>query len=145
VTEASGRQELVVAHLAQDGWLDGVVRTTVRVSAALAIAALLWRPDHPRMALGVIGGALMVGLAFWAIRGVVATVTTPDESGEIRPVSRAFALVKFFTRHVILALVGYGMMVRLHLDPVGMLVGVSTVVVAAAAAVMGRGRSRGAR
>jgi hypothetical protein len=145
MTEASGRQALVVAPPAEDAWLDGVVRTTVRVSAALAAAALLWRPEQPRMALGVIGGALMVGLAFWAIRGVVVTATTADESGEFRPVSRPFALVKFFTRHVILALVGYGMMVRLHLDPVGMLVGVSTVVVAAAASVMGRGRSRGTR
>jgi hypothetical protein len=40
--------------------------------------------------------------------------------------------VKFFTRHVILGLVAYGMMVRLHLDPIGMLVGVTSVVVAAA-------------
>jgi hypothetical protein len=134
-----------VTHLAQDVLLDEVVRTTVRVAAALAVAALLWRPDHPRIALGVIGGALIVGLAFWAIRGAVTQATTPDEIGEIRPVLRRFALVKFFTRHVILALVAYGMMVRLHLDPVGMLVGVSTVVVAAAAAVVGRGRSRGPR
>lgn len=42
------------------------------------------------------------------------------------------ALVKFFTRHAILALVAYGMMTRLHLDPVGMIVGVTSVVVAAA-------------
>jgi hypothetical protein len=41
-------------------------------------------------------------------------------------------LVKFFTRHAILALAAYVMMVRLHLDPVGLLAGVSSLAVAAA-------------
>jgi hypothetical protein len=52
----------------------------------------------------------------------------------MRPVSRALLLVKFFTRHAILAVTAYVMMVRLHLDPVGMFVGVTSVVVAAAVA-----------
>jgi len=39
--------------------------------------------------------------------------------------------VKSFTRHGILALAAYGMMARLHLDPVAMLVGVSSLVIAA--------------
>jgi hypothetical protein len=42
--------------------------------------------------------------------------------------------VKFFTRHAILAVAAYVMMVRLHLDPVGMFIGVTSVVVAAAVA-----------
>jgi hypothetical protein len=46
--------------------------------------------------------------------------------------ARRRAQVKFFTRHAILALAAYGMMVRLHLDPLGMLVGVSSLFVAAA-------------
>jgi hypothetical protein len=40
--------------------------------------------------------------------------------------------VKFFTRHGIVALAAYGMMVRLHLDPVGLLLGVSSLGVAVA-------------
>jgi uncharacterized membrane protein len=80
---------------------------------------------------GVIGGGVLVGLAIWALVGVVSALMSRDESGEIRPVSRAFPLVKFFTRHVILAFVAYVMMVRLHLDPIGMVVGVTSVVVAA--------------
>ena len=63
--------------------------------------------------------------------GISVRLERRGENGEIRPVSRGFPLVKFFTRHAILAFVAYVMMVRLHLDPVGMLVGVSSVVVAA--------------
>ena len=80
---------------------------------------------------GVIGGGVLVGLAIWALAGVVSALMSRDANGEIRPVSRAFPLVKFFTRHVILAVVAYVMMVRLHLDPIGMVVGVTSVVVAA--------------
>jgi len=39
-------------------------------------------------------------------------------------------LVKFFTRHAIVALAAYGMMVRLHLDPIGLLAGVSSLGIA---------------
>jgi hypothetical protein len=45
-------------------------------------------------------------------------------------------LVKFFTRHAIVALVAYGMMVRLRLDPLGLLAGVSSLVVGVAAEVL---------
>jgi hypothetical protein len=108
--------------------------------AAAAIAAAAWRPDHLRLAAGVVGGGVLVGVAYWAIRGAVAQLTMVGENGEIRPVSRVLPLVKFFTRHVILAVGAYVMMVRLHLDPVGMLIGVTSVVVAAAVAAGRRPR-----
>jgi hypothetical protein len=47
-----------------------------------------------------------------------------------------FQLVKIFTRHGMLALAAYGMMVRLHLDPVGLLAGVSSLGVAVAVEVL---------
>jgi hypothetical protein len=100
----------------------------------MALGAFLWSPSRPRVALGVLAGGVLVGLSMWAIGGLVKGLTTRAETGEIRPVSRAFPLVKFFTRHAILAVTAYVMMVRLHLDPVGMFVGVTSVVVAAAVA-----------
>jgi hypothetical protein len=84
-----------------------------------------------QVAAGVLAGGVLVGLAIWALGGVVDALGERAETGEIRRVSRGFALVKFFTRHAILAFVAYVMMVRLHLDPVGMVVGVTSVVVAA--------------
>jgi hypothetical protein len=117
-------------------------RDAALACAAAAIAAAAWRPDHLRLAAGVLGGGVLVGVAYWAIRGAVTQLTAVEEYGEIRPVSRVAALVKFFTRHVILAAGAYVMMVRLHLDPVGMLIGVTSIVVAAAVAAARRPRGR---
>ena len=47
-----------------------------------------------------------------------------DETGRT---STVFVLVKFFTRHAIVALAAYGMMVRLHVDPLGVLLGVTSL------------------
>jgi hypothetical protein len=93
------------------------------VWSCLAIAALfaVWQRDLAGP-FGVLGGGLLIGLSFWAIRGTVEQGGNPS----------GFALVKFFTRHAILALAAYGMMVRLHLDPVGLLAGVSSLGVAVA-------------
>ena len=107
--------------------------------AASALVVYAARPDVPRLALGVVGGGVLIGLAFWAIRGAVLQLTVGAESGENTRNSRVFALVKFFTRHAILAFAAYGMMARLQLHPVGLLIGVSSIVIAAAVeAVRGR-------
>ena len=91
-----------------------------------AVLGMLW-PARWQVPAGVLGGGLLVGLSAWAIRGAVDGLSA---EGAGRPAA-ALVLVKFFTRHAILALAAYGMMVRLHLDPVGMLVGVSSLVIAA--------------
>jgi hypothetical protein len=109
-------------------------RDTAIATATMALGAFLWSPGRPQLALGVLAGGALVGLSLWAISGAVRGLTARAETGEIRPVSRAFPLVKFFTRHAILAVTAYVMMVRWHLDPVGMFVGVTSVVVAAAVA-----------
>jgi hypothetical protein len=105
---------------------------TLLVLAVCATALLIYRPSQPALALGVLGGGVLVGVAYWAIRGAVDSLT----EGAVRPgnarKSTALALVKFFTRHAILALTGYGMMTRLDLHPVGMLLGVAAPGVAAA-------------
>ena len=108
------------------GGAGGLVRTTAVVCGLLTVlSAILW-PGRWRVPGGVVGGGALVGLSAWAIRGVVDGWL----SGGGRP-GGAWLLVKFFTRHGILALAAYGMMARLHLDPVAMLVGVSSLVIAA--------------
>jgi hypothetical protein len=111
--------------------------------ACLLIAALfaLWRRNFAAP-LGVLGGGVLIGISFWAIRGSVDDLllqqslsrrspegAKADESGA-KPTG--FTLVKFFTRHAIVAVAAYGMMVRLHLDAVGLLAGVSSLGVAVA-------------
>ena len=105
----------------------GLAGATAASCAGLAIVALALWPGRWRIAAGVVGGGLLVGLSAWAIRGLVDGLLG---AGGARP-GAAWLLVKFFTRHAILAFAAYGMMARLHLDPVGMLVGVSSLFLAA--------------
>jgi hypothetical protein len=103
-----------------------VARTTASVCAGLALAAWLIWPGRWQAAAGVVGGGALVALSGWAISGAVDGAIGRGAGGG----GGARALVKFFTRHAILALAAYGMMVRLHLDPIGMLAGVSSLVIA---------------
>ena len=96
---------------------------------AIAIGFFIWKQDAASP-LGVLGGGLLIGMSFWAIRGTVDALIALRSEAETGRISRAVVLVKFFTRHAIVALAAYGMMVRLHLDPVGLLAGVSSLGVA---------------
>ena len=111
-----------------------IAKDTAITCAGMALAAAVVWPGRWQIAGGVVGGGALVGLSAWAIRGVVDGFLG---DGASRP-SGALVLVKFFTRHAILALAAYGMMVRLHLDPVGMLAGVSSLVLAAGVDVLRR-------
>ena len=112
--------------------VERFVRNTALATVVMALGALAWVPERPAVALGVVGGGVLAGLSFWGLRGVTDQLVWGRETGEIRPISRGFQLVKFFTRYVILALAAYVMMLRLRLDPVGMIVGVTSAVIAVA-------------
>ena len=105
-----------------------VARTTAIACVVLACAFGIWKRTIAAP-MGVLGGGVLIAISFWAIRsGVDALI-----SGQKSP---GFTLVKFFTRHAIVALAAYGMMVRLHVDPVGLLLGVSSLGVATAVEVL---------
>jgi hypothetical protein len=117
-----------------------VTRDTATACLAISILFLLWKRNIAAP-LGVLGGGLLIGISFWAIRGTVDALVMLRQSlprgsvddakaGETGRISTVFLLVKFFTRHGIVALAAYGMMVRLHLDPMGLLAGVSSLGVA---------------
>jgi hypothetical protein len=109
-----------MTRLERDAWI---------ACALLATGALVVAPERPQVALGVVGGAVLMAFSY---RAILAGVSGVGVAGAAPP-RRAAVLVKFFTRHVILALAAYGMMTRLHLDPIGMLAGVATLSMAAAA------------
>jgi hypothetical protein len=111
--------------------IERLFRDTALICAALAIGAALWQRDLAAP-LGVVGGGLLIGLSLWAITGTVDAMVRLRSGGESAGKPARLQLVKFFTRHGILALGAYGMMVRLHLDPVAMLVGVSSLPAAVA-------------
>ena len=86
--------------------------------------------------VSVLGGGVLIGLSWWAIQGAVDGLIRVRSGGETGPKPTGFSLVKFFTRHAIVALAAYGMMVRLRFDPVGLLAGVSSLGVAVAVEVL---------
>jgi hypothetical protein len=97
-----------------------VARNLASACVAMAALSTLWRPGDWRLPLGVLGGGALVGLSFRAIATSADSLARPDRR-------RSWRLVKFFTRYGILALAAYAMMVRFELDPVGMLVGVTSL------------------
>lgn len=101
----------------------------------MAAAAAAWTRGVAAP-LGVLGGGLLIGLSYWAIKGTVDALIALRSGGEGGGKRGRFPLVKFFTRHGMLALAAYVMMVRLHLDPVGLLAGVSSLGVAVAVEVL---------
>ena len=72
----------------------------------------------------VLGGG---ALAAFSYLGLKAAVNLADSGTK----SRSWPLVKFFTRNAILAFVAYVMLARLRLHPVGVIVGATSMVVAA--------------
>ena len=128
--------------------LDRIVRNTAAACVVMAGLAAAWTRDYP-LPLGIIGGGLLIGLSYWAIRGTIDAliarrtgVSHPGGDAETAAKPPRLQLVKFFTRHAMLALAAYGMMVRLHLDPVGLLAGVSSLVIAVAVEVLRDSRWR---
>jgi hypothetical protein len=105
--------------------------------------AWLWR-RNAAAPLGVLGGGLLIALSFWAIQGTIDALIArrtgvarqSGEAAESAGKKPGLQLVKFFTRHGMLALAAYGMMVRLHVDPLGLLAGVSSLVIAVAVEVL---------
>lgn len=111
-----------------------IFRDSAMVCALLAIVALAVWPRSWAAAGGVVAGGGLMGASAWAIQRAVDAVLTVGPGRK----PGAWVLVKFFTRHAILAAAAYGIMVRLHLDPVGMLVGVTSLVLAAGVEVIRR-------
>ncbi|MGH9383290.1 MAG: hypothetical protein ACRD2N_03215 [Vicinamibacterales bacterium] len=117
-----------------------VARDTGITCAIVAGAAAAVWPGRWRIPLGVLGGGLLIALSLWGIRGAVDGWLGRAGVGEVGakpPGLRAsLGLVKFFTRYAMLAFAAYVMVARLHLDPVGLLAGVSALGVAAGVEVV---------
>ena len=90
----------------------------------MALVALILPWGGAWAAFSVACGGGLAGVSYRGIRsGVDAAIT--GQKGRILP------LVKFFTRHAILAFTAYVMLTRLRVSPVGLLAGASSLVAAA--------------
>jgi len=118
-----------------DPALRRLERRSVWACLALALAALLIRGGRPDAAIGVLGGGLLAGGSYWAIKSSVDGFTgraTPSRGRRGRKAALAVATGLLVARYALLVLGAYVMIARLRLHPVGLIVGASSVVAAAA-------------
>ena len=105
----------------------------VATVAGVLIGGLTWGG-------GILGGGALAALSYWAIRSSVDALVQAMRGGppDSHPGTTRLVLT-LLGRHALLAIVAYVIIVRLRLHPVGVLMGASAVVVAAAReAIRGR-------
>ena len=96
---------------------------------AMALLAVLAPFGGLAAGAGVLGGGTLAGSSYLGLKaGVYGGVGAGS--------GRAIALVKFFTRHAILAVAAYVMLARLRLPVWAVAAGASSLVVAVAAAAV---------
>ena len=103
--------------------------------AAATLLALVGWPGRFDVAAGIVGGALLALVSFIAIKSSIdAALALVGRSGD-EPIERrrlaSRALVRLVGRYGLLAVLAYVMIARLRLHPVGLVVGASSLVVAA--------------
>ncbi len=106
-----------------------IERATLAATAVLALGALPlggWR-----VAAGVLAGSLLSWGSYRVILRGVAALGPAPESGAGASRLSAGAVLGLVARHALLLAAGYVIIARLRLHPIGVLLGVSAVVVAA--------------
>jgi hypothetical protein len=123
----------------KDPALARIERGALAWCGLVTLGALAWRRGIPDVALGVLGGGALVGSSYWAITSSVTRLTealarragTPEGGPRERP-RLGLALAVFALRYALLGLLAYVMIARLRLHPVGLFLGASSMVAAAA-------------
>jgi hypothetical protein len=91
-----------------------------------------WAIGGGRMAGGVLGGGLLLAISYRALKRAVDAIGPPASGQEGRPTQSMWRVgLGLVGRYALLLVTGYVIIGRLHLHPLGVLVGVSAVVVAA--------------
>ena len=111
----------------RDPVLRRIERDAVLACAAMAAAGALLADAHVAAACGVMGGGVLAWISYRGIKSGVEAVGDIDGNPQRNAL---IGLVKFFTRYGILVAVAYVIMARLHLTPVAVIAGASSLVVA---------------
>ena len=121
----------------RDTTLRSVERKAFFICAAMTVVAC-FVPPRPAVALGVVGGGLLVGVSYWSLKssvtalvdvlaGVGKGAATAADPARPRANMRR-EIVKLTLRYALLGLLAYVMIARLRLHPWGLLAGASSVV-----------------
>ena len=115
--------------------LLGRLRRNMAIACiAIAAIALIFDPARPAVALGVLGGGLLIAISYAAVAFTIGVFMPSADGGAIRSSRRkkAFAVLVFASHYALLAFVAYVMIGRLRLHPIGLLGGVTSLVAAVA-------------
>jgi hypothetical protein len=127
-------------------FLKGLERRALIAALVLAAGALVWPGAGVMTALGVLGGALLAGISYFGVRRGVDGLTSAMADGGSARGGIARTLTILVGRYSLLALIAYVMISRLRLSPLGVLLGVSVIPLAAAlesiVALTGFGKTR---
>lgn len=93
-------------------------------------AAAAWALAGARMAAGVMGGGLLIGLSLYTLGGGVAAVVAAASGGSLSAGRAGKTLAKVVFRYALLGFLAYVMIARLRLHPVGLLVGATSITAA---------------
>ena len=117
-------------------FLAGLERRALVLAVVLAGGAFLWPSGGALLAAPVLGGALLAGISYWGIRSGVDGLTTALTGGASARSSVVRSLTMLVGRYALLALIAYVMISRLRLSPLGLLLGVSVIPLAATIEVL---------
>ena len=124
-----------------------VERLAMGLTATLAAVAAVLPGGGVRAAAGVLGGAVLAAVSYWAIKHGVTGIAdailrqsgaAPAAAGATTPRTRRAprGFVMFVVRYVLLASLAYVMIARLRLPPIWLLSGASVMAMAAAIALL---------
>ena len=115
----------------RDHTLRGVERNALVICAVMTFGACFVRP-WPAVALGVLGGGLLVGISYWSLKSGVTVLVDAMVAGRsevsLPRAKMRREVVKIALRYALLGLLAYVMIARLRLHPWGLLAGASSVV-----------------
>jgi hypothetical protein len=122
-----------VTALDGDRLLRRLERRAVVACLVLALGALVVRGGRPDVALGVLGGGVLAGASYWAIKGSVdRLISVVPRGSRSRRAAYVMGIGLVLLRYALLAFGAYVMIARLRLHAVGLVVGASSIVAAAA-------------
>ena len=112
-----------------DPALRRLERDAIVVCVAAAAITMVAPRGGWRLATGVLGGGALVAMSYWGIKTAVDRLFR-TVNGTRRRILWPLAMLG--VRYALLAFLAYVMIARLRLHPIGLLIGASSVVLAAA-------------
>jgi hypothetical protein len=111
---------------------DPLVRRVGRSALLICVASSIvaWVAVDARMAAGVFGGGLLIGLSLYSLGGGVGALVHAAAGGRTAARGTAKALLKVVVRYALLGFLAYVMIARLRLHPIGLLVGATSITAA---------------